>query len=159
MKGKLFSKYLGIPLAVWIALAGVPALALITSYVTGTASGTVHQAIILDACNVDVGTCNIADDKLSFSWDMDGVYQGSEYTATITLKNLGNQDIQVKVEKGEVTATGGNNQFEGSVEVPEEPITVPAGDTADFTVTVKIHPAEEPDEQFTININVVPAGE
>ena len=159
MKEKLFSKYLGIPLAVWIALAGIPALALITSYVSGTASGTVEQAIKLYACNADVGTCSIADDKLSFSWDMDGVYQGSEYNATVTLKNEGNKNITVKPQVETITASGGNDVFEGTVTVAPESLTVPAGSMADFTITVNIHPAEEPGEQYTININVVPAGE
>jgi len=158
-KISLFGRELGAKAIVALAVMSVAAMALVTEYVTGTATGTVQQAIILDACNVDVGTCSIADDKLSFSWDMDGVYQGSQYTATITLKNLGNQDINVEVQKGDITATGGNNQFEGSVEVPEGVITVPAGSTANFDVTVNIHPAEEVDEQYTINIEVVPASQ
>lgn len=156
MKNPFKIKYLGVPLAVWVLIAGVPALALITQYVTGSATGTVKQAILLQACNVDTGTCSIADDKLSFTWDMGEVYQGSTYTATVTLVNNGNQDITVSPQLGEITATGGNEKFEGIVEVSPENLIVPAGDTADFTVTVNINPAEEPGEQYTINIAVLP---
>ena len=158
-KISLFGRELTTKTIAALAVMSVVAMALVTEYVTGTATGTVQQAIILNACNADVGTCNIADDKLSFTWDMDGVYQGSTYTATVTLKNLGNGDITVKPQISGITATGGNEEFEGSVSVSPETITVEGGSTADFTVTVNIHPAEEPGEQYTINIGVVPAGE
>ena len=94
----------------------------------------------------------------------DEVYQGSTYTATVTLKNLGNGDITVKPQIVSVTASGGNDEFEGSVSVSPDTVTVPAATNegpgkANFTVTVSIHPAEEPGEQYTININVVPASQ
>jgi len=133
--------------------------ALITQYIQGEATGTVKQAIGIKACNVDVGTCSLNDNdgdglNEAFAWDMGEVYQGSEYTATLTLENKANQDITVAFDY-EVEATGGNNEFEGTVEVPNE-ITIPAGGTAEATITVNIHPAEEPGEQYTITVNVIP---
>ena len=147
-------KLLGYTLVAAALVGGV--LGLAPYYVTGTITGAVQQAIKVSACNVPVGTCDIAEDQLSFEWAMGNVYQGDSYTATVTLSNAANQDIKVKVLVADISATGGNDQFEGTVEVPEEPITVPAGGTADIPVTVKIHPAEEPGEQYTIKIQVVP---
>ena len=161
MKEKLLAKYLGLPLAVWIALAGIPAMALATLYVSGTVHGAVEQAIWVDSCNVDVGTCTVTGNGKSFTWNMNGdggeVYQGSTYTANITLKNLGNRDIVVVPKVNDTTATGGNNQFEGTVTISPETLTVPAEGTAKFMVTVNVHPAEEPGEHYTIDIDVVPS--
>jgi len=155
-KISLFGRGLGAKAIVALAVMSVAAMALVTEYVTGTATGTVQQAIIIEDCDTETGTCSVADNKLSFSWDMGEVYQGSEYVATITLKNLGNKDIDVKPELGEISVTGGNEVFESEVCVSPGVVTVPAGDTEEFDVIVKIHPAEEPDEQYTININVAP---
>ncbi len=154
---KLPKKILTALLATVYAATG--AFAVVSVYITGTITGTVAQAITVEGCTVDVGACTISDDHLSFTWDMGTVYQGDKHTATITIANSANQDIQVKLEVSEVSATGGNNQFEGSIEVPTEPITVPAGGTADATITVNINPAEEPEEQFTATIQVVPVTE
>jgi len=147
-------------LLVGLALPAI-AFALVTSYVTGTISGKVWQAIILDSCEADKGTCEIAGDKLSFTWSMDGVYQGSTYHANVTLKNLGNGDIEVDPEVVNITATGGNEEFEGSVTIEPDTLTVPAEGTAKFTITVTIHDAEEPGEEYQIDVDVKPvsAGE
>ena len=159
MKISLFGRELTTKTIAALAVMSVVAMALTTQYVTGTVTGTVQQAILIDSCDTDTGSCTAAEDGKSFEWAMGDVYQGSTYTATVTLKNLGNGDITVKPQISGITATGGNEEFEGSVSVSPETITVEGGSTADFTVTVNIHPAEEPGEQYTINIGVVPAGE
>ena len=165
-KISLFGRELGAKAIAALAVISVVAMALATQYVEGTATGTVKQAILINGCDSGgVGTCTVADDEKSFSWSMGNeVYQGSTYTATVTLKNLGNNEITVKPQVVNVTATGGNNNFEGSVSVSPDTVTVPAATnegpgTANFTVTVNIHPAEEPGEQYTINITVVPVSQ
>ena len=155
-KVKIFGRL--VPAWLLVALlVGAPAMALITYYVKGTVTGTVEQAITIQACNVDIGTCTIED--TSFTWNMGSVYQGSSYLATITLYNSGNGDITVVPQVGEIRATGGNEVFEGSVIIEPETVTVPAGETASFTVNVTIHPAEEPEENYSIPIFVVPPSE
>ncbi|RLC34127.1 hypothetical protein DRH14_03665 [Candidatus Shapirobacteria bacterium] len=136
-----------------LAVVGV-SIGLVTKYAEGTITGTVKQAILVTGCAVDVGECTVSQDGLSFTWNMgEEVYQGSVYTATVTLENKGNQDINVGV------VVSPSEQFEGEVEVPKEPITVPAGGTKEIPITVIIHPAEEPGEQYTIKVDIVPATE
>jgi len=165
-KISLFGRELGAKAIVALAVTSLMAMALTSQYVAGTVTGKVKQAILIDSCTPDIGNCDwTATNGLAFLWNMgDEVYQGSTYTATVTLKNLGNNEITVKPQVVSITASGGNEEFEGSVEVPEEAITVPAATderpgTADFTVTVNIHPAEEPDEEYSIYIAVVPPEE
>jgi len=135
-------------------------IGLVTKYAEGTITGTVKQAIYIKSCTVPEGqTCSVEDGSLSFTWNMGEVYQGSVYKATVTLENKGNQDIKVRVFVSNINAEGGNGQFEGTVVVDPEKITVPAEGTADISITVKIHPAEEPGEQYTIKVDIVPATE
>ena len=142
-----------------LAVVGV-SIGLVAKYVEGgTITGTVKQAILVTDCKVDVGECTVSQDGLSFTWNMGEVYQGSKYTANVTLENRGNQDINVGVVVSNINAEGGNGQFEGTVVVDPEKITVPAGGTEEISITVKIHPAEEPGEQYTIKVDIVPATE
>jgi len=131
-------------------------VALVQQYVSGTVKGTVAQAILAKGCEVDVGTCTVSEDGLTFVWDMGTVYQGSVYSGKIILENKGNQDIKVQAIVANVRAEGGNGEFEGQVIVPEGPITVPAQGTAEVPITVKIHPAEEPGETYEIKIVIAP---
>jgi len=141
-----------------LALSGA-ALGLVSLYVTGLTKSpdSVVQAIYVDGCTSAQGICYPSLDGLSWTWNMGDIYQGSVYTATITLRNDGNQDITVDVLTADITSEGGDGIFDGSVSYsPNEGIVVPAGGTVDITETVTIHPAEEPGTTFEISTEVVP---
>ena len=159
---KIFGK--SMPAWMLAVLLAAPAMASVTFYVTGTSSGTVKQAITVWYISSETGS--VSHDSTTFTWDMGNVYQGSEYEAVITLKNFGNQPISVKVVTASISATGGNEEFEGIVTYCNEDkttcgneltIEVPADGTINFIEVVKIHPAEDTDEQYTITTNVIPS--
>jgi hypothetical protein len=153
-------KTLAVTMACLFVFSSV-AYGLVSLYVSGTTKSddTVVQAIYVDSCSSAQGYCYVAPfDKLSWTWNMGDIYQGSVYTAVITLRNDGNQDITVDMLTTGITSEGGDGIFDGSVSYsPNTGIVVPAGGTVDITETVSIHPAEEPGTTFEITTEVVPS--